>query len=454
MEALDRLSRRFVPVRSGTGDRPRVLRLAPARLDVVLARSPFRPYRRGAQTDGDLDGSVNPLLQRNQGEVFVDGATAAIQAGVLLRAGPLAGALTPRAYVGLPRGPDGGELDGSVASAYARAVLGPVALDAGRNNVTIGFGMDGGPMLSDNARGQDMIRLALDRPVRLPGFLRRLGLWGASLAFSDLGDDRDVPGSILTLIRVSGRPGSRVEFGINSLNVQGGEGAPVASLHDRLIDIFRPWQNTRFINISDKVVGADLRIAMPELRSAVFVNFMTTDDRGRFRQPACGCWEDAVWLAGVEALGLGAEGRTDLRVEWRHAGARAHTHHQFSSGTTLDGRVFGDALGPNAAGVSASLHRAGSASRLGIVGAWERYSGDDYYWARVPGGGEWDYDWYRAADNPDEIRKRVVVDYLRSNGLRRLVTSIRLGYERVTRFAYTDRSRDNLLARVTLQYLP
>lgn len=455
-EARARLAGRF-------GEGPTPLRRPPLaltapRLDLALADSPDRAYRSGERMpppllSGKIAGSVNPLLQRNEGEVLDHGATAAVQAGVVGRAGVFAGAFVPRATLGLPRGPATAHLSAAVAEAYVRAVVGPVAVDVGRNNLVTGFGADGGPMLSDNARGLDVLRLAADRPVRLPSVLGRLGAWQASIGVADLGDNRTVPGAKLLMIRGSARPSRFVELGVGYANQQGGTDSPSASFGDRLVDLFIPWTRRRDYLFSDKVMGADVRIAVPRIGSALYVNFMTTDDRGRFRQPACGCWEDAVWLVGVEALGLGGEGRTDVRLEGRHAGPRAHIHHQFTSGMTIDGRTFGDALGPNAAALSASVGRTGRTSRLGVTAAWERYSGDDWYWDRIPGGGLWDYEWYRLTDNPDEIRVRLVVDWLRLRGGKRVETLVRGGYEHVTRFDFTSERRDNVLALLSLRYL-
>jgi len=449
-EALERLTRRFAADADGRPSTP--VRPTPVRVDLVAARSPYRAMR-GGEAPSHLDASLNPLLQRNQGRIYDDGATAALEAGLDLEAGHMAGSFVPRAYLGVPRGPGGAHAEANVLSAYARAVVGPVALDVGRNNVTLGFGLDGGPMLSNNARGLDMVRLAADRPVRLPGPLSALGLWQASMAVADMGNDRDVPGAKLTVMRLSGRPSRYVEFGVNYLNLQGGEGAPAASFGERLRDLFLFWQDGGYLRISDKVAGADLRISVPQARSALYVNFLTTDDRGRFQQPAGGYWEDAIWLVGAEALGLGADGRTDVHVEWRHIGPRPHTHHQFTSGMTVDDRVFGDPLGPNAVGVTGGVDWTGPDARVRVTGAWERYSGDDFYWALIPGGGPWDFDWYRRADNPDEVRARLMVEYLRFAGWRELETSVRLGYEHVTRFAYTDANRNNVLARLSLRYL-
>jgi len=445
-DALERLTERFA---SDDLD-ARLLRPRDANVEMSAASSPIRDLRSGA--DGSIDGDLAPLLQRNQGRELVDGLTWAAEGAADVDGGLVAGSVRSRMWFDIPRGPAGAGADVTLVEAYARTVIGPLGLDLGRNHVALGFGQDGGPLLSHNARGLDMVRLATDRPLRLPGPLRVLGLWEVSALVANMGHERDIPGSALTIFRLGGGPSRHVEFGFTYLNHQGGDGSPDASLRERLHDIFLFWSDGGVLSISDKVVGADLRVAVSPLRTELYVNVLTTDDRGRFSQPAGGLWEDAIWLAGARALGLGPDGGYDARVEWRHAGARAHTHHQFTSGLTLDRRVIGDALGPNATGVQLSVDRTAPSSIVSVTGAWERYSGDDFAWSLIPGGGPWDYDWYLVADNPDEIRKRLTIDW--TGGLRpeTLATSVRLGYEHVTRYAYGSGNRSNFIAQLRVGY--
>ena len=143
----------------------------------------------------------------------------------------------------------------------------------------------------------------------------------------------------------------------------------------------------------------------------------------------------------------------DARIEWTHAGVLVHSHYQFTSGLTLDGRVLGDALGPNAWSVKGGVDRTGRDSRLSVTGAWELYSGDDWYVGPIPGGGPWDWDWTLLADNPDEIRKRITVDWTLFPDGSGIEKSIRLGYEHVTRYAFSDENRSNFLAQVKVGYI-
>ena len=88
-----------------------------------------------------------------------------------------------------------------------------------------------------------------------------------------------------------------------------------------------------------------------------------------------------------------------------------------------------------------------------MTGAWELYSGDDWHVGRIPGGGLWDWDWTLLADNPDEIRKRITVDWTHLADGGGVETSIRLGYEHVTRYAFGDENRSNFLAQVKVGYI-
>lgn len=449
-EAVARLRARFgmeAPDPSGPT-------LSAARVDLALASSPPRAMRPGAEAD--LDAELNPLLQGSHDRRLVDGLTTALEAGIAVQGGRWAAMARPRVSVDVPGGGGAAGADAGATEAYARAVFGPVGVDVGRLEASWGFGAEGGGILSQNARGLDVVRFGGDRPIRLPGPFRALGMWKGSFGLAHLGRDREFPGAKAFMARVGGRPARWVEFGVNYLNIQGGDGAPEATLWDRVQDLFLVLRTERtdddptgLFHISDKVVGADLRVQVPDTRWALFVNFVTTDDRGFFRQPSRGYTEDALWMVGAEARGLGGEGRWDVDVAWRHAGARVHTHYQFTSGVTASRRVLGDPLGPNAAAWTGAVTWTGPGSRIRVEGSWERYSGDDFAWDVV---GASSSPWYRVADNPDEVRSRLVVDYLDLTGWKGVRTSIRAGYEHVSRFGYGPGNRHNFVVQGSLRH--
>ena len=221
--------------------------------------------------------------------------------------------------------------------------------------------------------------------------------------------------------------------------------SPPATLIERLKDVFFLHLQTSFI--SDKVFGADVRLTLPAARTQLYLEMLTTDVRWEVVETLT---TEAVWIAGARAFGLGRDGRLDLWAEARYSGVRPHTHHQYPGGLTLDRRVIGDALGPLARGLVVGVDRRGSAHTAAASLAWERYSNADFYVAGTTG----NFAWIRTLDRPDEIRMRAVADWTADPGPRRLAPSVRLAWERVTRFAFTPDPRTNFLAQVRFDYAP
>ena len=221
---------------------------------------------------------------------------------------------------------------------------------------------------------------------------------------------------------------------------------PPATVKDRLSDIFliKPLGN----EISDKVVMGDVRVTLPGKGLEFYLEGLSTDLDATVIAHAQSFWGDAAWTLGVKVVGRGREGRLDLWLEGHKAGMRAHTHHQLGDGLTVGGRLIGYAIGPLATSWQGGLDWRDRFDVVSVAGAWERYSGDD--WAMPKG----EIPRRRTADNPDEIRLRAIVDWTREHVGSDQRTSVRLGYERVTRFNFTDQDRSNYLAQVSLAWLP
>ncbi len=359
----------------------------------------------------------------------------------------VAGQLQPRAWaLSTPGG--GRAVDAALLGGYARTLLGNVSLEAGRAHARHGHARVYGVAFSDNARGLDMLRISIEEPRRLPWVLRVLGPTRFALWAADMGQDHDTPGSKLVVMEAALRPHPGLELGGALLNHQGGRNAPKATWSQRLRDLLflerRPLlpfaPNGEF---SDKVLAVDARLDLPGLGATVYVEGMTTDDHNLFLNLRQGLWVNAAWTAGARITGLGRDRRTDLWGEASHAGVRTYTHHQFTSGMALDGRVLGSPAGPLTTAAQGGVTWNGPRETVALTGAWERYAGDRYalqddQWA----------EWLRTTDNPDEIRLRATLDWERAPSVTGLRTSVRLGYEHVSRFAFTDRSRSNFLAQV------
>lgn len=456
-EALARLLRRFpgpparrspgdpMPASAGAASASVALRVRDAQADLWLAHSPYRPLGPGAA--GGIDGLLNPLLQRNQGRKIADGWTASAEFAVEVESGRFVAAFHPRGWLHAPRGAEPASVSATFHAAYARLLMGPLALEAGRNPTTIGHGRDGGPLLSNNARGLDMVRLGTERSFRLPGPLRGWGRWRASALVARMGADRDVPGSWLSAFRLSNRPRAHTEFALVYANLQGGDGAPDGTLGERAIDILLPFLGGA-IPLSDKVVGADVHVTVPSIRTHFFANVVATDLRANSDQALRAFWQDAIWALGARTYGLGSEGRLDVWADAKSAGPLPHTHHQYTSGLTLDGRVLGDPLGPNARGVSIGFAWTAPEWKVEASAAQERYSADEW---RLEGAFEGDtrpWVWTKTAEFPSEVRRRLTVEWRRALEPGRTALGVRVAYERVANFAFAGRSRNNFAVRV------
>lgn len=439
-QVLDRLESRF-PVQDSTR-----AALEEFFVQGTWADSPHRDVSLHIPGSAEqIDADLAPLLQGNQGVELADGLTGSVVASARWALGPhLAGSVRPRLW---QAGGSGATLD----EAYARAVFSNLALVLGRSPVVHGNARSYGPALSGNARGFDLVRASMDHPARLPWIFRHLGPSSFAFGAAYMGRNQDTPGSWLFTYEGAIKPHPNLEWGFILLNHQGGEGAPEATFWERMRDLLF-LEERRFLPfsalplISDKVLGGDLALVIPALGTKVYVEMMTTDDHNFFTEPATGLWHNAAWTGGVRVMGLGEDARTDVWVEGSHAGVLAYTHYQFTSGMTLDRRVLGSPLGPLGTGWEGGLRWSGSENVLQFVGTWERYAGDTYHSEgaiRV-----------RTADNPDEIRLRATADWTRtSNGATGLRTQVKLGYEHVTRFNFTDQSRNNFLVQVSAGYV-
>jgi hypothetical protein len=458
-EALSRLEGRFareISLLCEGGDgvcgraEPR-LALRSAEVDMTSAASPDRPIRTSyeaplAASPVLIAADVNPLLQRNQGRVLADGQTVAAEATVDIQLVPrVAVQIRPRVWHARATGVASDE-GATLLDAYVRGVFGGVALEVGRNHVATGHGRTAGPVLSHNARGLDMVRLTHERSLRLPWFLGALGPITGSAWLADLGGDRLFPHGKLIVFEASLRPSSSVELGLSLLNHQGGDGAPLATFTERLIDIFliKPLG----AEISDKVIMGDILVTVPGAGLEFYLEGLSTDLDATVIKNSESFWADAAYTLGVRAVGRGREGRLDLWMEGHFVGMRPHTHHQLRDGLTVDRRVFGHPLGPLARSLQVGFDWRGRSDVISLAATWEGYSGDD--WAFPQGGASW----IRLADNPDENRLRAIVDWTREHSDSGLRTSVRLGYEHVSRFNFLDQDRSNYLAQVRMTWLP
>ena len=455
-ESLDRLEARFAReigflCDSGEAPCPQVVPYAEVRsasFEGSFADSPSRPTEARIAGGTSIDADIAPLLQRNRGRVLADGWTTAGEALIDVGLGSgVAAQLQPRVRVDEGTG-SGSRTGATLMGAYVRGLLGNASLEVGRNHVTQGHSRDLSPMLSSNARPLNMVRVSMERPGTLPWIFRYLGPTSWALTVADMGADRDIPNSKIAVVEGAIRPHANLELGLSLLSHQGGEGGPEATVYQRVRDVLAFLLNRRPFYwgdgdefFSDKMLGMDVRLTLPEPGLEFYVEVATTDDHDLFRVPREVFWTEAVWTGGIRLSGLGTEGRTDLWAEATHSGVRPYTHHQFTSGLAVDRRILGSPMGPTAAGsahagrnegIHGGLVWRGRSHSVAVTGAWERYEGDLYH-DPPPS----PIQWRRLEDRPDEIRVRGAIHWTSQSGVTGLRTTARLGYEGVTRFNFT-----------------
>lgn len=421
--------------------------LREVRLDFTVAASPERSMRTAYSDKSFIDGVLNPLLQRNFGRDLSDGVTLGLEPTLDIQLTPyLSAQLKPRAWIARPRGAS--EVgDVTLLDGYLRGVFRGFALEIGRHHLLRGRGRDGGSMLSNNSRGLDMVRLSRESPWRLPWLFRFLGPVSGAAWVADSGGERFIPHSKLVGFELGARPTQNLELGLSLLNHQGGDGAPNASWGDRLRDIFLIMPAGA--EISDKILSVDIVLTFPGSGIELFVSALSTDpDYLLSDRLAETWWDEAIWVSGLKWSGLGPEGRIDLWIEGRHSGLRPHTHHQFRSGLTFDDRVLGDPLGPLASSWQSGIAWTSTRNVYQFELFRETYSGDDWENKGTP------FEWVRVSDNSDEIRLRFSADWTRNHLPSPIRTFVRLGYEQVTRFDYTNIDRWNYLAQIGFAWAP
>jgi hypothetical protein len=394
-----------------------------------------------------IDAELNPLLDRNLGRALADGSTLGVEGVLDVEAlGPLAAQLHPRVWALDPRDGDA-RADATLVDGYARVLAGNFVVEAGRNHVAVGHARDAGPALSHNARGLDLVRISLDRPARLPGKLAALGSLTASALIADMGGGADTPHSKLVVFDGVLRPHRLLELTAVLMNHQGGENSPPASLVERLQDIFLIFPQGA--TISDKVIGAGAALVIPSARARLYADVLTTDDHNLFTaETGEALGSEAVWVGGARVTGLGRDGRLDVWAEGRKAGVRPHTHHQFTSGLTLDGQLIGDPLGPLARSLAGGVEWRGSVHTLSLAFSAERFNGGDHY-DEIDGDGR--FSWTRTSDVPDERRRRVTLELTRDAAPGRIGFGARAGFERVSTFGFTPGRRSNGMLQLRVE---
>lgn len=389
---------------------------------------------------GKLTATIDPLMDGRAGRAYGNGLNVAPEVRLEHQSAFVMGALHYRLLA------TGADTRGRIEAASVLIPIRNVTIEAGRQPIVWGQGMEGGLLFSSSGKPLDMVRLSTDLPFK-GWFIKGTSPMRGSLIAADLGSRQYFPHSILIAYKLSGHPfTNRFELAASVLGVQGGRGAPPGSLSDHVMDLIPPLKyllpdNTA--QFSNKMAGWEYRLRLPELRGLqVYAEHAFEDmDPRRWKSTF---WEDGGHIVGVSMHDLAPDGSLSAAWEFHHTGLRFYKHGVFRSGLTFNGTLFGDPLGTQGNGSYLRLSwDPGQARSLTTTVAVERRTGDSYNAVSV-GPNEEDYHFERLEAFPPEWRTRLDATYQFRWRTRDL--SMRAGWERVRDFAFLSGNRRHNVA--------
>jgi hypothetical protein len=419
---IDRLDNRF-----GTNGSLLTVR---GTVDVALGggRSPGRTIPDNGV--GEVDAVINPLWAYRNGREYGDRATAAAAGSLAVGIGRRwAVAFGFRAAAVDASGPLAGRR--GLETAYVRGVFGPWAVQVGRDAVAWGWAEPGGLLLSGNVPPVNMIRVTTDRSLGMGS----AGAADITLFAADLGPGQNFPHAKLFGARMELSPRPWLSVGVSALNRQMGEGAPHASVGERLRDLTLLWDlfsGEEQNQFSDKLAGADFRAAIGglhgvQVRGEVVVTESVKDRLSNAFDAAAG------YQLAVDFLDIGGGGRHGLSLTLQRLGPVVYRHGSFRTGLAVERMLMGSMQGPDSRGVTLryQAHPSGWAARVRTAVSLESRSADPHDVRIDP-----KRHVFRSGDRPNEQRVRVEVEASRPLWAGTGGVDLYLGLERVTRFEF------------------
>ena len=439
----------------GTNPNPAHHPIASIDISLIAANSPPRDAINANL--GFIDAVVNPMLHHRQGRNVVDGGTASVETVHWTRVSHhIVLFARPRFQISKAFAPQRNINEVTLQNLYASVALGNIEVQLGRDNLAWGQGRDAGLLISNNARGMDMIKISNSRPLTLPWLFRLLGPTKFSLFVAHLGSRRFLPNSYMVGYKISVSPHPQLELGFAVTTEAGGTGAPPASLLERIADpllfvdlVFLTSSDFQF---SDKRAGFDFRLRIPEARGlelfaeAVFDDIRQANLKGMFTQ-------DAGYVVGTYLPRLLDSGKLDLTLEYHFVGIRLYRHKDFRSGHTLDRILIGDELeSAGRAGYLEANWDIGARDLITVEAAYEARSADDYRVIIEDPARSIPLQAIKERSNPQERRYRGVMSWSHWLDGRPFLLKTSVGYERANTFAFQlGRNRNNLIGELRLE---
>jgi hypothetical protein len=240
---------------------------------------------------------------------------------------------------------------------YLKLTLFNVELLVGRESLWWGPALRGSMILSNNAPALDQIRIGAAEPFRLPLVGRWLGPTKLLFFVAQLEAEREDPRARLAGMRGTIAPFRFLEIGISRTFMFGGRTPPRPGVGD----FFRLLVDPRAGNEPDDrperrannlfAIDADLRLAnvdrwrLPARDLRIYGELGFDDVAGpeHFYRPA-----RRSFLLGAHLIGVFGQEGLEARGEYAKTSRLGFTHHQFTDGYTLRGRVISHYVGTDA----------------------------------------------------------------------------------------------------------
>jgi hypothetical protein len=197
--------------------------------------------------------------------------------------------------------------------------------------------------MSNNAAPFTMIKLTNPQPMELPWIFKGLGPFRAQWFLTELGNDRVLPNTKLTGMRVNIKPHPLLELGASRVIMFGGRGAPHVDPFDYGKMFFAVSEQAT----NNQIAGFDASLLVPLgdnplLRSVKLYSDAAGEDEAGGLPSKWSC------LLGLQLNDILRTGRTDVRFEYAGTHEVLYQHSIYTSGYTYEDRLIGHHVGPDA----------------------------------------------------------------------------------------------------------
>jgi hypothetical protein len=236
---------------------------------------------------------------------------------------------------------DGADVD--LIEGYGKAMVGPIEIEVGKDSLWWGPGHHGSIVMSNNAAPFTMVKVTNPQPIELPWILKGLGPFRAQWFLTELGDDRVLPETRLTGLRVNVRPHPWLEIGASRVIMFGGRGMP----HVDVLDYAKMWVPREQQATNNQIAGLDASFLVPLGKNPLLRSLKFYGD-GAGEDEAHGWPGKWSYLLGLQLNDILRTGRTDVRFEYADTHRVLYRHSVYTSGYTYEDRLIGHDVGPDA----------------------------------------------------------------------------------------------------------